>query len=384
MADFKTHITDLGFKKLLEGGFVNNITSFRVGDESIIYGINDGTTNPSFFDYPIVGNREGTTTIPVPIQSQNKFIPVDPLTTDEILATDRRVRMSFISEDCDISFEKNNVTIKVNLDKWIDDLTSLKSSAYTRTVSGIKINFWDYILAELEEYNLTSSDWDVKEQYISNLDIVYNLLSDTDEKNYDLINPKFMRLNSNGTKQFINKQGTSRFSSPMILNFGVNVIEGVEVYGTSSTLSLYPDKWGYLVDGTFYNAGDFEDLYLNGDQTQYTKVYPAVNIDGTNYWLRNDTDYRSVDGTGYLVYGYKDTNGNPAIDGITNKIKLFMKSNGEQVSTGLYKMSVNLNTRLFSDVDFKNAADNKFIGGNITFEFSYNENTVSSDLYTVS
>lgn len=379
----ETYITETGWRVLLEGGLLNNVNSYKVGDSTLIYGIDDGINNPAYFNLPIVGNREGTTMIPICEFANRKPIPIEPLTEGEIIGLDRRIKMSFVSEDCDLAFEQSNINVNVNVDKWIDDLVGLKSIDFDRTVSGIRINIWDYLASYLEEYDMTTSSWKVKELYKSNLDITIRPKSQEDYTKFSMVNPKYMKLNPDGKKEFVNAQGKTRFSSNLLLGFNTKVIDGVDVFGTSNSLGLFADKYGYLVDGVFRNAGDFESEAKSQGTGAYKTIYPAVEIDGANYWLTDDTDYRSVDGTGYMVYGYKNSDDKRAIDALTDKIKLFMKSNGTEIETGVYQINMEFVVELFSNRQFNQAYQNNFIGGNLNYNLTYNENTVSADLYTI-
>ena len=383
MAEFEINITEQGWQTLLTNGLLNSITSFKAGDETIIYGIEESGVNPSFVQIPLTGSREGTTKIPTCSFSQRKTIPVTPPVSEEIKTLDSRVKLSFVSEDCSIPFEKNNLTVRVNIDKWVDDLLALKSTTYNRTASGLKIHIWDYILAYLEEYNYGTKTWSTTDTYQSNLDISYSLPSSKDVTNYRLVNPKYMELTKAGNKKFINRQTSNRFSSNMILSFDTMVIDGMDVFGTSNTLGLYPDRWGYVADGSFLNAGDVENR-MKENPNAYNKVYPAMIIGDRTYQLKENKNYESLDGVGYMVWGYKDENNNPAIDGLTDKLKLFMKANGEEVSTGVYRFVLNFILDTKSGKQFNRTYQNKKVGGELTYELYYNENTVSTEKYTIS
>lgn len=383
MANFDTYITEEGWRTLLNNGLLNSITSFKAGDDTIIYGIEESSVKPNFFTIPLTGSREGMTKIPTCSFSERKPIPVTPPQSDEVRNLDSRVKLSFVSDSCSIPFEKNNLTVRVNIEKWIEDLLALKSTDYTRNASGLKINIWDYILAYLEEYNVGTKEWILSDLYKSSLDISYKLLSPQDIKNYELINPKYMELNSSGSKVFVNGQNSNRFPSNMFLSFNTKQIEGFNVFGTSNTLALFPDRYGYVSDNIFYNAGDLEDKYKR-DPKSCGYIYPAIIINDVIYELKQNRDYQTQDGVGYFVWGYKDKDGNPAINGLTDKLKLFMKYNGEEVSTGIYRIVINLMTTTKSDKRFNTVYQNKKVGGELTYELYYNENTVSTDLYTIS
>ncbi len=383
MAEFEINITEQGWATLLNNGLLNSITSFKVGDATIIYGIEESSTKPTFFSIPLTGSREGTTKIPTCSFSQRKKVPITPPASQEIKTLDSRVKLAFISEDCSIPFEKNNLTVRVNIDKWIDDLLALKSTDYSRTASGLKISLWDYILAYLEEYNSGTKTWNTTDTYQSNLDISYRLPSDKDTNNYRLVNPKYMELTKSGEKRFSNKQTSNRFPSNMFLSFNTKIIDGVDVFGTSNTLGLYPDSWGYVADGLFLDAGEVEDR-MKENPNAYNKVYPAMIIGDKTYQLKENKNYESKDGVGYMVWGYRDENNNPAIDGLTNKLKLFMKANGEEVSAGVYRFVLNFILDTKSGKQFNRAYQNKKVGGELTYELYYNENTVSTDKYTIS
>jgi hypothetical protein len=217
MANFKTYITEQGWRTLLNGGLLNTITSFKAGDDTIIYGIEENNIKPAFFETPLVGNREGTTNIPNCSFAKRKPIPLTPPLSEEIMTMDSRVKLTFVSEDCDIPFEKNNLTVRVNIEKWISDLLNLKSVDYTKNASGLKIDVWDYIIGYLETYNSGTKTWSTEEMYKSNIDIAYKLLSDRDKKIYNLINPKYMEVNGSGEKVFINGQNKTRYASNMLL-----------------------------------------------------------------------------------------------------------------------------------------------------------------------
>lgn len=383
MANFKTYITEQGWRTLLNSGLLNSITSFKAGDETIIYGIEENNIKPSFYDIPLVGNREGTTTIPMCSLAQRKSVPLTPPQPEEIRTLDSRVKLAFISEDCAIPFEKNNITVRVNVEKWIDNLLNLKSTSYNRNASGLKIHIWDYIVGYLEEYNSGTKVWNFKETYQSNIDIYYKLNSQKDTQIFNLVNPKYMEVTNGGDKVFVNGQTKTRFPSPMILAFNTKSIDGVNVFGTSNTLGLYPDSWGYVADGSFINSGDLENI-VRENTNAYRQIYPAIRINNKIYQLKTDNNYTTKDGVGYMVWGYKDSNNVPAIDGLTDKLKLFMKSNGEEIQPGVYRMIINFNVGLKGDKTFNRAYQNKKVGGELTYELYYNENTVSTDLYTIS
>lgn len=383
MANFKTYITEQGWRTLLSSGLLNSITSFRAGDDSILYGIEENNVKPAFYDFTITGNREGTTLIPICSFAQRKPIPLTPPKPEEIVTLDNRVKVSFVSEDCTIPFEKNNITVRVNIDKWIDNLLTLKSTTFTKNASGLKIKIWDFILGYLENYNAGTKTWSLKETYKSNIDISYRLLSEKDVKVHNLVNPKYMELNESGQKVFVNGQTKTRFASNMVLAFNAKSIDGINVFGTSNTLALSPDSWGYVADNLYLNSGDLENR-IKEDPNFYKTIYPAIKINNTVYTLKEDKNYMTKDGVGYMVWGYKDSKGNPAIDGLTDKLKLFMKSNGEEIQPNVYRMVINFMVDLKGGKDFNRAYQNKKIGGGLTYELYYNENTVSTDLYTIS
>jgi hypothetical protein len=382
MANFKTYITETGFRKLLETGLLNGVSSFKIGDESILYGIENNNIEPAFFNIPLVGNREGTTANPICLSSSANPIPLSPLTESEILKNNRRVKINFVSEDCSIPFESSNLKVKINIDKWSDQLLSLKTQPYNRSVSGLKINIWDYLIGYIEEYDVINNNWKIIDSE-NFLDIRYTLKSVDDLEKYKLLNPKYMELKTDGSRVFNNKQSLNRFSSNMLIGFNTKTITGVDVYGSSLTLALYPDRWGYLVDGDFINTGDFEEIVKSNGTGDYKTIYPAIQIDGRTYYQDTNTDYRSVDGVAYFVYGFKDENGVTAIDALTDKIKLFMKANATEVSPDLYQMEINLKTDLIGGVEFNDAYSNKNIGGELTLLFSYNDTGVSSNLYEI-
>jgi hypothetical protein len=384
MANFNVHLTEKGLDTLLKSGLLNSVNYFSLSDEKIIYGIDDGTTKPAYNKIPIVGSRDGFTTIPSCSMAERKPLPVEELTESEIVTMDRRVKMAFVSEDCSVPFEKSNVTVKVNVEKWIEDLLALTSTDYVKTASGLRLDFWDYIIGYVQEYNLTTSTWKDKEVYKDNLDIRYVVKNEKDYDTYKKVSPKYMSI-TNGTKRFVNEQNKTRFSSNMALGFRTNSVDGVSVYNTSGYLGLYPDKYGYLLDGIFYNVGDAEEaIKANGIGT-YKTVYPTVVINGVNYWLKNDTDYRVSDnsGTGFMVWGYENKAGEKAVKGLTDKLKLFMKSNGTEIETGVYQLKLGFDTNLLSNNMFNEAYKNKSVGGDLTFELTYNTNSVSTDVYTI-
>ena len=192
-----------------------------------------------------------------------------------------------------------------------------------------------------------------------------------------------MEVTTAGQKVFTNGQSKTRFPSNMLLGFNTKEIDGVDVFGTSNTLGLYPDSWGYMADESYLLTGDVENTFRDNPNA-YNKIYPALKINNKIYQLKENKNYTTADGVGYMVWGYKDNDGNPAIDGLTDKLKLFMKSNGEEVETGVYRMVMNFMVNLKSDKTFNRAYNNKKVGGELTYELYYNENTVSTDLYTIS
>tara|TARA_R110000772_G_scaffold72857_4_gene158798 strand:- start:118 stop:1269 length:1152 start_codon:yes stop_codon:yes gene_type:complete len=382
MSNFITNITEKGWESLLNNGLLNSITTFKVNDDNIIYPISENNITPNFFQPPLTGSREGATMIPICSFSQRKSVPKSPPRTEEVETLNSRVKLSFVSEDCSVPFEESNITVRVNIDKWIDNLTSLVGTTYTRTASGLKIPIWDYILAYLEEYNSGTKTWSTTETYKSNLDVSYNLLSSKDVENYRLVNPKYMEVTKSGSKIFTNGQPSNRFSSNMLLSFNTKTMDGIDVYGTSSTLSLYPDRWGYVADGSFLNAGDVENN-MKSNPNAYNTVYPAIIIDDKIYQIKDNKNYETVDGVGQFVWAFKDKDNTPAITGLTNKLKLFMKANGVDNGAGLYTFNINLTMNTKSGKMFNRAYQNKKVGGQLTYELHYNENIVSTKLITI-
>ena len=92
-------------------------------------------------------------------------------------------------------------------------------------------------------------------------------------------------------------------------------------------------------------TGAVEDSYKQNPNS-YKTIYPALKIDKKIYQLKEDKNYTTTDGVGYMVWGYKDSDGNPAVNGLTDKLKLFMKANGTEESSGVYKMVINFYGRL--------------------------------------
>jgi hypothetical protein len=143
------------------------------------------------------------------------------------------------------------------------------------------------------------------------------------------------------------------------------------------------DEWGYIAStntnpGQFYVTGDLENK-LKINPNQFTKIYPAIRIDETYYLLKDNKNLESKDGVAYMVWGYKDDKGTPAIVGLINKLKLFMKSNGEEIEPGVYKMVVNFMVGLKSGKEFNRTYQNNKVGGELTYELYYDENNVSTN-----
>jgi hypothetical protein len=396
MANLKIYLTTKGYNTLLTKGLLNEIHNFKVSDSSIIYGITDGVIKNSFYEVKLSA-KDGVTGIPICSMANATHIPVNELTSNEINQNDSRIKINFVSESCLVPFEKSNLNVKVNVEKWIDNLLALKSQSYSRNMSGIKLNIFDYINAKLEKYDLVSKSWDVVDDY-KKMDVSYSFKSDKDLKTFSTINNKYMNYTDRGEKVFVNTQSKLKFHSPLTISFGSKSIDGVEVYGVNNSMSLSPKSWGYLIpndslgslnislptqqttfkEGVFVNSS-FVEENINSINT----VYPAMIIDNTVYTMKDSKQYTTVDGVGSYVYAFKDSSGKTAIDGLTDSLKLFMKANGTEISNGVYEMVINLKLDLKADKLFNLAYQNNKIGGNLTLTLGYNENLVNTELYEI-
>lgn len=364
MAQLSLSFTKAGWETLALKGLTNSIKYYSFSDGDNVYGVT--ATNNLLPN--TTGSHVQITDSYCAKAEYNGMFPNKPLES-EISNTRTRLSVFFNNVDCSTEFTKSNLSLRVNITEW---LSELESAVWSYNMSeSLTQKLWSYISAKVENLDLTINDY-TPVNTVTNFKLTYSPSTPEDYKKYQLLSPKYVKTNTDGTKMLVNV-GTERYSSPFVLSFSNENITGDFIFGTSGLLSLRADTWGYWDGTNFRSLKEVED----SDASLYENIFPAVMIGNEYYYLPTTTDYGTNKGLiGYMMnmVNTKDSN-KTALKALIERAVLFFKTNGTLTPDGRYVINMNFNV-----IPVNQTTNNitKVVGNNLNLELYYKAGDNSS------
>lgn len=364
MATIYTSLTPLAHQTMFNGGLKNNIMYYSFNDTWHLYNVT-ATNNV----IPSVTGERLEVTLASCSKAEAPILFSEKPTESEIKNAKSRVKVLYNGTNCGNQFSTPNLNIKVNINSWLHELSSL-TYGFNMTQSLTQV-LWDYISAEVQTLDLVSSDYKTT-NITTNLKFSQVPKTEEDFRKYTLFSPRYV-VDVNGQKRVEYNNGV-KYPSPFIFTFGSNNFNGINIPGTSGLLSLVPGEWGYIADGIFLPIETVEGA---SNLDQWNTVLPAVKVGNGIYSLNNNGFWDTQNGLiGYLM-NMVDSNGKNAVQALIEQVILFMKTNGDLNSDGSYSIKTEFTTNIASSET--NNIDKK-IGNNIIVNFSYNPTDISSSI----
>ena len=362
--------TPEGWQTLINKGFVPTLKYYSFGDNPNLYNIS-ATNN-------ILPRKTGShvqITGGYCAKAQYDGILPNPPAPSEILDAKSRLFVYFNSVDCANEFTQPNLSLRINVNSWLQELNS---ATYSYNMSeSLNQKLWSFISVALQRLDWTSKDY-VTVNTFTNLGLTYVPVTEQDSINYNLISPKAVRVDSDGTRRLTNVAG-QKYSSPHLFTLDTNNINGDFIYGTSGVFSLVPDTWGYWVNGN--NFLSIEDVE-NADTSLFDSIFPAVQIGNKYYYLPNNTNWNTTNGLiGYMLQMVSVTNNSQtALQALIENSRLFFKANGKMNSLGSYVIPVSFKV-MPTNTQINNV--NTIVGNIVNIEFSYNPSDTTSPIIQI-
>jgi hypothetical protein len=267
---FKTYLTKIGLRKLLQPGNNFNIKYFSLRDEGINYNVdvNSNTVVTSVTGDPFKTLYNGSPNLRTLFEDSVNV-------RDEIAKRE----LVFVRE-CD-NLEFRNATININVGNYLDYLKSAQSDINNLPNDfNTILNIYDYV----KTYEYTENAFnEFKIWNTKNDNVVYDFVSDSDYRNYKILTNTFVDKTSTSVKV---NYDNNRFKSPFMLSFATLRSEtGIVTQNGGLSFEVYPvETFGYLVDGAF-----IQPQFLSESQYSNSKnVVPVVNFLGRTHRIDED------------------------------------------------------------------------------------------------
>ena len=364
MATITTTITPNGYKKLIADGLVNSIKFYNFIDNTHNY---TDTATENLIN-PVIGSHYQITTSKPNFSDYRGVFNTTP-TSKEVQSVTSQVKLTFTNSDCTDSFEESYLTLNVNMSRWFNALSNI--TTYSTNMSpGLSLSLVTYITAYLQTLNISTQSYDTS-KIINDLFLSWKPSTVSDSDRLEKLSPVYVTLTGNKQRQLIDNSGI-RFGSPFILNFSTNEVNGLAVNGTGVDISFLP-QFAYWVNGnTFLDVKTVEESDLN----TYTSIVPAAKVGNSIYTLNTTTPYPT--NQGLIGYAFNMTNvdnsGETLLTALVNAGKLFFKTYGVK-NGSTYSMPITFKVSA-ANMDLNSIT--KIIGGEVTFNFFYDENDTAS------
>lgn len=370
MAKLTTALTPHGYKTLMKEGLVNKIMYYNMNDNYHNYMV---TATESLVP-EITGSHSQITNSECAFAGYGGLFPTTPSTT-EIENITSRVKIDLIKEECSYQFDKTNLNMTVNINPWLNQLSTL---TYSSNMQGLTLNLWDYIMVTKQTLNLTTKSYE-NVKYITDLNVSWMPKSSSDLKNLQLISPIYVK--TEGNVRSLIDDSSIRNGSPFFMSFSTYTVNGTAKNNMAGRFSLVTNEFGYWVNNsTFLSVTNLETSSLES----YKTVYPAAKVGTSVYYLPKSIPYPTKNGfVGYAINMVNtDGSGKTLMTALIEQATLFMKTYGTYNSIdGTYSLPINLST-IVTNQDI-NYIPTKF-GGNVTINFVYNPADITSDIITFS
>lgn len=363
-----TTITPTGYRTLLEGGLVNNITYCRLLDNSHIYSV----TSPEIFIPKVTGSHSNITSASCGLANSGPVFTTKAVPT-EIQNLTSQVQINLVNEECSYGdFNVSNLNLNINLHPWFEQL---KAATYSYGMSeSLSLDLWDYVQATIQTLNLSTKTYQNVES-LTNLNLSYMFKTDVDKINFSKISPLWVQIED--TQRRVYDNTGVQYGSPFILTFSSYSIMNNYVTGAAGRFSIHPNGgWGYWVKSSDGTAGQFlpTSIVENQDLANYSEIYPAAIVNNSTYYLADNTPYDTKNPT--IGYALKmiNTNGSgeSMLTALVNNGVLFCKKyfNYDSVNNR-YTLPINLQVNPASP---KTNFITKKRGGIISLNFIYDTN----------
>lgn len=267
---FKTYLTKIGLRKLLQPGNTFNIKYFGLGDEGINYNevVNADTLVTSITADPLKSVYNSTPNLRVVGDVVSPR--VDDIAKRELV---------FVRE-CD-NLEFRNAIININVGNYLKYLQVTQSdlSSVTPDFNPL-VKVFDYV--KVYEYTENAFN-ELKLWNAKNDNVVYNFNTVEDYNNYKTLTNTFVQRGKSSVKVNYN---SNRFKSPFMISFASQRSEtGIITQNGEFVFEAYPvENFGYLVDNAFIQPQSLGQVRYESANN----IVPVVQFLGINHQIDAD------------------------------------------------------------------------------------------------
>lgn len=269
---FKTYLTKLGVRQMLQPNNNLNIKYFSLNDEGVNYRISGQTsaliTSPSGDDFKTLYNSSSDVR---EISVENTAL-LDDIAKRELVAVNR----------CN-NTEYKNITATVYLGNYLQKLkNTLDNLDNVSNDFDASITLFDYI--QMDEYKENArGDFSLWEEKDVNLRYSFN--SSTDRINWERLTQAYVSKNTRKTSVTYNE---NRFPSPFYIGPGSIKKEGIITQNGPFTITMAPGEFGYYIGNVFRRPEELtQDVYNSSinikPQIMFNGVSHDINTNNTSY-----------------------------------------------------------------------------------------------------
>lgn len=265
---FKSYLTKIGLRKLLQPGNNFNIKYFGLSDEGVNYNevVNDDVLVTSVTANPLKTLYNGSPNL----RLVNESVTVDTISKRELV---------FV-RSCD-NTEFRNAIININVGNYLQTLRTIQNNLNSVPQDfKSNVNIYDYV--KVFEYTENAFNelklWNTRDN-----NVIYNFNTTRDYNNYKILTNTFVENSGTSVKV---SYDSNRFKSPFMLSFGTLRSEtGIITENGELNFELYPvDNFGYLIDGSFV-----QPQFLTQERYEQAKnIVPVVRFLDINHEINTN------------------------------------------------------------------------------------------------
>lgn len=380
MAKIQLSLTELGHKLLLEQGSFKTFKKFSVSDDGVRY---DVTEEANLTDRITGGLRTLVTSVPTCGYACSEFIDKEVDDTDDVNTKFEWVMSK--EDDCVDTLTSSNVKVDINIKTWFNYLSSkigpsnydYNNKLHIKLIENIKavskvLDPSDYSLNQIANYN--------------NLNLSYIFENDKSKMDYENLNAYLMTTDRG--KKKLKTSTDNKFWSPFLLV--ANTIQGQNGSSDDWVMSLSALEWGYAAiekedtnnvfrRSNFYTITQFESMSNDEINEKYKSVRPACitskKRSNNDLFVLEDISGKFTEGVDMLptyAQRFRNSDGVYLLESLINKSTNYIKTNftPKEGEPNVFHKKINLrvNNKVF---DGKKIEKNRFIGGNIEFNFIF-------------
>lgn len=259
---FKTYLTKLGVRQMLQPNNKLNIKYFSLNDEGVNYRITGQTsaliTRPSGSNFKTLYNGGGN---------------IREISAENIISDDIAKRELVAVDKCN-NKEYKNITATIYLGNYLQKLSdTLKNLSNVDSGFDASIKLFDYI--QMDEYKENAKGeffiWEEKD-----VNLKYSFNSSTDRINWERLNQAYVNKTNNKTSVIYNE---NRFPSPFFIGPSSIKKEGVVTQNGAFTITMAPGEFGYLIGNVFRRPEELtQDLYNSS-----INIKPQIRFNGISH-----------------------------------------------------------------------------------------------------